>query len=53
MPNVTGYSVRDAALALHRRGFRVGLRGTGRVARTAPEAGVQARPGTTVVVWAR
>jgi hypothetical protein len=29
----------------------VDLRGTGRVARTAPAAGQMAAPGTTVVVW--
>ena len=36
MPEVLGASVRAAALALHRRGFRVELRGSGRVARTSP-----------------
>jgi len=51
VPDVQGVSVREAALALHRRGFRVDLRGTGRVARTAPGPGDAALPGTTVTVW--
>jgi cell division protein FtsI (penicillin-binding protein 3) len=52
VPEVEGTTVREAVLALHRRGFRVDLRGTGRVARTAPAAGQVAAPGTMVVVWA-
>ncbi len=52
VPNVTGSSVREAALALHRRGFRVSLRGLGYVVRTEPAAGVTARAGTSVAVWA-
>jgi len=52
VPDVTGRSVRDAALALHRRGFRMSLQGMGRVIRTAPAPGQQARPGSSVVVWA-
>jgi cell division protein FtsI (penicillin-binding protein 3) len=52
VPNVVGQSVRQAALALHRRGLRMSLRGLGRVARTAPAAGEVARPGTSVAVWA-
>lgn len=52
VPEVNGHSVREAALALHRRGFRVSLRGLGRVSRTAPPGGETAMPGTTVVVWA-
>ncbi|HEU5169896.1 MAG TPA: penicillin-binding protein 2 [Gemmatimonadales bacterium] len=51
VPEVRGANVREAALALHRRGFRVHLRGTGRVAHTAPAAGQPAAPGSTVVVW--
>src|SRR5262249_41143727 len=39
VPSVTGRTVREAALALHRRGFRVNLQGLGRVVRTEPEAG--------------
>jgi cell division protein FtsI (penicillin-binding protein 3) len=52
VPEVEGQSVRDAALALHRRGFRVDLHGTGRVNRTVPSGGSSARPGSMVSVWA-
>jgi cell division protein FtsI (penicillin-binding protein 3) len=52
VPSVTGRSVREAALALHRRGFRMSLRGLGRVVRTAPAAGQSAKPGSSIVVWA-
>jgi cell division protein FtsI (penicillin-binding protein 3) len=53
IPSVAGRSVREAALALHRRGFRMSLRGMGRVVRTAPEAGASAPPGASVTVWAQ
>jgi cell division protein FtsI (penicillin-binding protein 3) len=52
VPEVAGQSVREAAFALHRRGFRVNLHGLGRVSRTAPPGGEQALPGTAVTVWA-
>jgi cell division protein FtsI (penicillin-binding protein 3) len=52
VPEVTGRPVREAALALHRRGFRVSLRGLGLVSRTLPAAGDTAGPGTAVIVWA-
>ena len=52
VPGVEGRNVREAALALHREGFRVSLRGLGKVSRTTPPAGETAPPGTTVVVWA-
>jgi beta-lactam-binding protein with PASTA domain len=52
VPNVLGRSVREAALALHRRGFRVSLRGLGRVSRTDPAMGESVMPGMTVIVWA-
>ncbi len=52
VPSVTGRSLREAALALHRRGFRMSLRGLGRVVRTAPAAGESAPPGASVTVWA-
>ena len=52
VPNVTGRSVREAALALHRRGFRVSLRGLGQVSRTEPSGGEPASPGAAVIVWA-
>lgn len=51
VPHVTGRPVREAALALHRRGFRVALRGLGRVIRTQPAGGEPATPGTAVTVW--
>jgi cell division protein FtsI (penicillin-binding protein 3) len=52
VPDVGGRSVREAALALHRRGFRVSLRGLGRVSRTLPAGGESAKAGTAVIVWA-
>jgi cell division protein FtsI (penicillin-binding protein 3) len=52
VPDVHGTTVREAALALHRLGLRVALRGTGRVLRTAPAAGQPALSGSTVTVWA-
>ena len=51
VPNVTGRPVREAALALHRRGFRVALRGLGRVSRTQPSGGEFAVPGSAITVW--
>jgi cell division protein FtsI (penicillin-binding protein 3) len=52
VPAVTGQNVRAAALALHRRGFHVDLRGTGKVSRTEPAAGARSDVGSTVTVWA-
>jgi cell division protein FtsI (penicillin-binding protein 3) len=52
VPEVTGQNVREAALALHRKGFRVSLRGLGRVRSTVPPAGETTSPGTTVLVIA-
>ncbi len=52
VPDVVGRSVREAALAMHRRGLRMSLRGLGRVTRTVPAAGQQVRPGTSIAVWA-
>ncbi|MBA3658999.1 MAG: PASTA domain-containing protein, partial [Gemmatimonadales bacterium] len=52
VPDVSGEAVREAALALHRRGFHVSLRGLGRVSRSSPAPGAVARPGTAVVLWA-
>ena len=51
IPDVEGAPVREAALTLHRRGFHVDLRGTGRVDHTTPGAGDVALPGATVTVW--
>jgi len=52
VPDVRGSSRREAVAALHRRGYRVALRGFGAVARTLPAAGDTASAGTTVTVWA-
>ena len=52
VPDVAGQSAREAALALHRRGFRVHLRGLGTVNRSAPAGGEPALPGTAVTLWA-
>jgi hypothetical protein len=52
VPHLAGESVRRAVAALHRRGFRVALRGMGRVQRTTPVAGDSVRVGRTVTVWA-
>jgi membrane peptidoglycan carboxypeptidase len=52
VPDVAGRSIREAALALHRRGFRVNLMGLGRVVRTVPGAGESARAGSAVLVVA-
>jgi cell division protein FtsI (penicillin-binding protein 3) len=52
IPDVAGRSIREAALALHRRGFQVGLRGLGQVVRTEPAAGQIAARGSSVIIWA-
>ena len=52
IPELTGRPVREAVHALHRRGFRVTLRGFGEVSRTMPPAGHTAIAGTPVTVWA-
>ncbi|MEP6687867.1 MAG: penicillin-binding transpeptidase domain-containing protein [Gemmatimonadales bacterium] len=52
VPDVAGRSIREAALALHRRGFRVNLQGLGRVVRTVPGAGESLVPGSAVLVVA-
>ena len=52
VPATVGTAVRRAALALHRRGFEVELRGSGKVVRTMPAAGDSATTGATVTVWA-
>lgn len=51
VPDVAGASVRRAVAALHRRGFKVVLRGMGTVIRTTPAAGDSTRVGRTVMVW--
>jgi cell division protein FtsI (penicillin-binding protein 3) len=52
IPDLAGRPVREAVHALHRRGFRVTLRGFGEVSRTMPPAGQTAVAGTPVTVWA-
>jgi cell division protein FtsI (penicillin-binding protein 3) len=52
VPRVEGRTTREAVLALHRKGFRVALRGFGRVIRTAPPAGDMLKAGTIVTIWA-
>jgi cell division protein FtsI (penicillin-binding protein 3) len=52
VPDVIGSTVRAAALALHRSGFRVQLEGSGRVTATIPAAGDSAATGQTVTVIA-
>jgi cell division protein FtsI (penicillin-binding protein 3) len=52
VPSVAGVSLRRAANALHRRGFRVAIRGDGTALRTTPTAGDSAAVGSLVTVWA-
>lgn len=52
VPNLAGATLRRAANALHRRGFAVAVRGSGRVQRTTPAAGASAKYGSTVTLWA-
>jgi len=52
IPEVRGRSLRDAARALHRRGFRVALRGWGFAEHTWPAAGDSARVGALVTLFA-
>lgn len=53
VPNVAGQSLRQAATAIHRRGFRVAVSGSGKVVRTTPAAGDSLRYGATVTLWAQ
>jgi cell division protein FtsI (penicillin-binding protein 3) len=48
IPDVQGLPIREAVRKLHRAGFRVRLSGLGPASGTAPEAGVQAAPGSVV-----
>jgi cell division protein FtsI (penicillin-binding protein 3) len=52
VPPVAGESAREAALALHRRGFRVVLHGIGSVTRSVPSGGESAMAGSAVTLWA-
>ena len=51
VPNVTGRSLREAVQALHRRGFRVVLRGWGPAEHTWPAAGTSAAAGSVVTLF--
>ncbi|HSB54412.1 MAG TPA: PASTA domain-containing protein, partial [Gemmatimonadales bacterium] len=52
VPGVAGVTIRRAANALHRRGFRVAVYGKGAVVRTTPAAGDSAAVGSLVTVYA-
>lgn len=52
VPDVSGRPLRDAVRALHRRGFRVVLRGWGNAEHTWPAAGASAHAGSIVTLFA-
>jgi cell division protein FtsI (penicillin-binding protein 3) len=52
VPDVSGRTVRQAAFALHQRGFRVRVEGSGRVVRSHPAARDSATAGRTVTLYA-
>ncbi|HTR20596.1 MAG TPA: penicillin-binding transpeptidase domain-containing protein [Gemmatimonadales bacterium] len=52
VPDVAGRNLREAVRVLHRRGFRVVLKGWGTADRTWPAAGVSAPAGTLVTLFA-
>lgn len=52
VPDVSGRTVREAVHTLHRRGFRVVLRGWGTADRTWPPAGARAPAGALVTLFA-
>src|SRR5213596_1561043 len=52
VPDVTGVGMREAARTLHRRGFRVALRGWGVAEHTWPAAGDSAAAGSMVTLFA-
>jgi cell division protein FtsI (penicillin-binding protein 3) len=51
VPDVTGRPLREAVRALHRRGFRVVLRGWGLAEHTWPAAGASADAGSAVTLF--
>src|SRR5439155_852314 len=51
VPDVTGLPLRDAVRTLHRRGFRVVLKGFGVTHHTWPAAGDSAAAGATVTLF--
>jgi len=48
VPQVAGLNIRAAALALHRRGFKVAVSGAGKVSGSSPAAGSSVPVGATV-----
>ncbi len=52
VPNVTGRPLREAARAMHRRGFTVVVKGWGVIHHTWPAAGERVAAGTTVTMFA-
>jgi len=52
VPDVTGLGMREAVRTLHRRGFRVTLKGWGSAEHTWPGAGDSASVGSTVTLFA-
>jgi hypothetical protein len=52
VPDATGLGLRAAARLLHSSGFRVQVRGWGRVVRMVPVAGASAASGSTVTLFA-
>jgi cell division protein FtsI (penicillin-binding protein 3) len=52
VPDVTSLGMREAVRTLHRRGFRVALRGWGAAEHTWPAAGDSAAAGSTVTLFA-
>src|SRR3989440_703324 len=52
VPDVAGLGMREAVRTLHRRGFRVSLRGWGVAEHTWPAAGDSASAGSTVTLFA-
>jgi len=52
VPDVTGRPLREAARTLHRRGFRVVVKGWGVVHHSWPAAGANAAAGSTVTLFA-
>src|SRR2546428_709407 len=53
VPDVTGLRLREAVRVLHRRGFRVTLKGWGTAEHTWPAAGDSAATGSTVTLFAQ
>ena len=52
VPDVAGRTVRSAVFALHQRGLRVRVEGSGKVVRSTPAAGDSLSAGKTVILYA-